>query len=316
MRAGRSSRGRGAAPAALGLLTGLLLLLLAGCGNEDRSRERGDDTPAHGEAPESAESAAGALPPLQDQAGRTVRLERPPRRIVSLVPAATEILLELGVGDRLAGRTDFDDDPRVAELPSVGGGIDPSIERLVGLEADLVIRFEGQQDRATPPALDRAGIPHLAVRPDRIADVLEMVSLLGRATGRAPEAARLAGRIEDDLDAVRTRVAGAPRPSVAFLLGGDPPWVVAEGTFLHELLEIAGGGNALAGAGTLYAPVSVEEIVEREVDLVLTVDGARVPPSLSDLTLRRVPDDVQSPGIHLARSARRISEALHPELWR
>lgn len=314
MRAGRSSPGRGAAPAALRLLPGLLALLFtAGCGGEDRPSEPGGDAGAREAAPDSA---AEALPPLQDQAGRTVRLERPPRRIVSLVPAATEILLELGAGDRLAGRTDFDDDPRVADLPSVGGGIDPSIERLVGLEADLVIRFEGEQDRATPPALDRAGIPHLAVRPDRIDDVLEMIGLLGRATDRAPEAARLVERIEDELDAVRARVAGAPRPSVAFLLGGDPPWVVAEGTFLHELLEIAGGDNALAGAGVLYAPVSVEEIVEREVDLVLTVEGARIPPSLSSLALRRVPDQVQSPGIHLARSARRISEALHPELWR
>ncbi|MFW6175667.1 MAG: hypothetical protein ACOC7L_02465, partial [Acidobacteriota bacterium] len=82
-----------------------------------------------------------------------------------------------------------------------------------------------------------------------------------------------------------------------------------------ELLVVAGGENALGDAGTLYAPVSVEEIIAREVDLVLVLESGSLPAPLNSLPVRRLPDGVQSPGVRLGRSARQISRALHPELW-
>lgn len=252
---------------------------------------------------------------VRDQAGNLLEMEAPPRRIVSLVPAATASLLALGAGDLLVARTEYDAEPELADLPSVGQGLHPSIERLVSLSPGLVIRFEGEQDRVTPQALDRAGIPHLGVRPDRIDDVLEMIRLLGRVTQRGVQADSIVTAIRTELERVRERVRDVRRPRVAFLLGGDPPWTVAGGTFLHELLEIAGGRNALADAGTLYAPVSVEAIVTRDLGAILTLESTRIPSALDHLPLIRVPDAVQSPGPGLARSARDISRALHPEVW-
>lgn len=272
-----------------------------------------------GNGPESEasefEGRAGDGFSVRDQAGNLLEMEAPPRRIVSLVPAATASLLALGAGDLLVARTEYDAEPELADLPSVGQGLHPSIEGLVSLSPELVIRFEGEQDRVTPLALDRAGIPHLGVRPDRIDDVLEMIRLLGRVTQRSAQGDSIVTAIRTELERVRERVRDVRRPRVAFLLGGDPPWAVAGGTFLHELLEIAGGRNALADAGTLYAPVSVEAIVTRDVGAILTLNSAPIPPALDHLPLIRVSDAVQSPGPGLARSARDISRALHPEVW-
>jgi len=292
----------------------LILLALVSC--------RGDQAPPHAEvaqerdpAPKTAE--VGRLITVQDQAGRRVELPGKPARVVSLVPAATGILLALGYGEQLVGRTDYDDVERLGHLPSVGGGLHPSLERLLDLEPDLVIRFEGPQDRATPEAMDRAGVPHLAVRPDRIADIREMIRLLGAVTGEMERSDALWTRIERDLARIAERVGDAPPPRVAFLLGGTPPWVAGPGTFLHEILEVAGGKNVMEESdAVLYAPVSIEELVARDVDLLLLLEGTRVPTALQNLPTARVPTHVQSPGVDLANSAREISRVLHPERWR
>lgn len=287
------------------LLSLLLLPLASAC--SDAGAPGTEEAPSTDPAPQVV---------VEDQAGRTVHLQRPPTRVISLVPAATGIMLALEEADRLVARTDYDDQPELESLPSVGGGLHPSLEGLISLEPDLVIRFEGDQDRATPETLDRVGIVHLAVRPDRIDDIRDMVRLLASAVDRSDAGRALVQRLDRELDDVRDRIRDQPRPEVVFLLGGDPPWVVGPETFLHELLEIAGGENAMADLGRpLYAPVSIEEIVQREVDVILVMASARVPTALQNLPIVRVPDAVQSPGVGLGESAREISRLLHPDRW-
>jgi iron complex transport system substrate-binding protein len=248
-----------------------------------------------------------------DDAGRRWAFAAPPERIVSLVPAATGILLALGEGDRIVGRTEYDLEPELAGLPSVGGGLEPSIERLLALAPDLVIRYEGPSDRTTAAHLDRAGIPHLAVRPDTIGDIFRILRNLGAVVGRGAEAEALVAEIEGELAAVSAAVEGARRPRVVILLGGDPPWVSARATFLHELVERAGATNVFGSEGPLFAPVSVEEILARTPERVVTTPEARIPPGLRSLPVIRAPATVVSPGAGVGRSAREIARLLHPE---
>ncbi|MBW3535716.1 MAG: helical backbone metal receptor [Gemmatimonadetes bacterium] len=251
-----------------------------------------------------------------DAAGRLHAPEEPPGRIVSLVPSATETLRALGAGDRLVGRTRFDTADAIGHLPSVGRGLEPDMESLLALEPDMVIRFAGPSDPDTPERLDRAAIPHFAVRPDGVDDVREMIRELGALVGREAEAASLVADMDRGIAAVRSRVAGRDPVRVAYILGGSPPWVAGSGTFIHELLEAAGGINVFEDLGDLYAPVSVEALLARDVDLFVIAPGAELDRRVRDRApAREAPGGLEAPGPELAAAAAALARLLHPGAW-
>jgi len=296
------------------LLLGFVLFT-AGCGVGDRDSGIGTDGQDHpSPSPEGTSetaSAPGEEVRVTDDAGQILTLSAPPGRIVSLVPSATEILVALGQTDALVARTDFDRIPALQHLPSVGGGLGASMEPILAARPDLVVLFHGPSDAATPARLDAFGIPYLAIRPDGISDVFRIVDLLGRVASVSAAADSLRHRLAGELEDIRAAAAGLPPPTVAILLGGDPPLVAGSGTFLHELVEVAGGRNALEDRGDLYSPTSVEEILRRMPDLLLLSEGAIPPNALGQLPVRRVPAEVQVPGIGLGASARLIFSLLH-----
>jgi len=271
------------------------------------------------DAPAARETAPppDAAVVVVDAAGRSLRFDRPPTRVVSLVPSVTRALVALGAGAALVGRTDYDTLAAVSTLPSVGGGLPPDLERLLTLQPDLVIRFGGEQDVVTPAALDERGIAHLAVRPDRIEDVRAIVLQLGDVMGSRPRADSLVADLDRALAEVRARVTGLERPRVAYLLGGTPPWVAGPGTYVSDLLEVAAADNAFADLGELYAPVSLEDLIAREVDAFVVARGTQVSPRLAQRArVIEVSGDIEQPGISLGRSAAELARALHPAAFR
>jgi ABC-type Fe3+-hydroxamate transport system substrate-binding protein len=265
--------------------------------------------------PERADPADSAVV-VVDAAGRSVRFEEPPRRIVSLIPAVTAMLLALDARAELVGRTDFDTLPAVRDLPSVGNGLLPDLERLLTLRPDLVIRFHGMQDPVTGPGLDARGIPHLGVRPDRIADVREILLLVGRVTRREARARELAAQLDREVADVRARVSGRAPVRAAYVLGGDPPYVAGPGPFLAELLDIAGAENVFADLDQLYAPVSVEEVLVRAPDVLVVGRGTAVSERLrARARVLELSPDVESPSLRIGQSARELAAGLHPEAF-
>src|SRR5207245_10072635 len=127
-----------------------------------------------------------------------------PRRIVSLVPATTEMLFAMGAGDRLAGVSNYDRfPPEVARLPRVGGLLDPNVERLLALKPDLVIVYGTQSDLKRQ--LESAGIPMFAYVHRGLPDITDTIRALGARIGFAAPASALADRIERELAAIRAR---------------------------------------------------------------------------------------------------------------
>lgn len=254
---------------------------------------------------------------ITDASGRAVRFDHPPARVISLVPTVTQMLVEIGAGDVLVGRTDYDDLAVVRSLPSVGGGLQPDLERLLRLRPELVIRFEGAQDPVTGVALDDRSILHLAVRPDRIEDVRMIVRQMGQIMGRREAADTLVANLDQQLEDVRSLVAGAKRPRVAYVLGGTPPWVAGPGTFIADLIDAAGGENVFADLDRLYGPVSLEELVTRDVTLFIVGRGTVVNPRLRDRApVVEVSQEVESPGTGLGRAAFELAHLLHPDVFR
>lgn len=258
----------------------------------------------------------GETTTVVDPGGDSVEVPLRPARVLSLVPTVTETLLDLGAGDRLVGRTDYDSAAALTDLPSVGGGLRPSREIILSLRPDLVIHFAAASDVETPAFLDREGIPHFAVRLEGVEDVRRTVHQLGIITGRRPEADSLLDRMDRSLREVRERVAGRPPVRAAFLLGGSPPFVAGPGSFPGELIRLAGGVNVFDDLGARYAGVSPETLAARDIDMFLASPSTELDPRLTARApVRRVSPAVELPGPRMGEAARSVARALHPEVW-
>lgn len=201
--------------------------------------------------------------------------QRPAARIVSLVPALTEMLFAIGAGSQVVAVSSFDQfPPEVTRLPRVGALLDPDTERILSLRPDLVVIYGSQVDLQTQFA--RAGIRTFVYRHGGISTILETMTELGGATGRAAEAARLRRELAARLDAVRARVKGRPRPRVMLVFERQPRtlreiYVSGGRGFLHEMLEIAGGQNAFADAARESVQPSTETVLARAPEVILEV---------------------------------------------
>jgi iron complex transport system substrate-binding protein len=265
---------------------------------------------------------------IRDDAGRVLELPRPAGRILSLVPAATETLLALGAADLLVARTDYDGDPRIAHLPSVGGGLDPSLEQLVSLRPEVVIAWAEAGTLRLAPRLEALGIPVLALSTQDTTDVFRNFERLGALAGRAALADALAATVRSQLEAVRRSVEGLPRPTVFHVVSSDPPMTAGAETFLGQLLRVAGAEPAFPEYDTGWPQLSMEAIHARNPDVVLLRTGyageessqrlRRQPgwrelPAVRDGRIATVhADSVSRPGPGLGRAAEMLRDALAP----
>ena len=202
-----------------------------------------------------------------------VRAQQAPRRVVSLVPSATEALFAMGAGARIVGVGSFDTfPPDVERLPRVGALLDPDVERILALKPDLMICYASQIDLHTQ--LRRAGIPLFLYKHGSLADVVTTIRQLGEAIAAPRDAETLASRIEHDLDGVRARVAGRVRPRVMLVIGRESQSLrtinVSGGYgFLHDLVELAGGTNVFADVKRESVSISSETVLVRAPDVII-----------------------------------------------
>lgn len=196
-----------------------------------------------------------------------------PARIISVIPAVTEMLFALGAGDRVVGVGSFDRyPPGVEKLPRVGALLDPDLERILSLKPDLVAVYGSQVDLRRQ--LERANIPVFDYRHAGLADVTTTIQALGERIGNGGEARALTGRIEAQLAAVRRRVDGLPRPRVLVVFGRERlalRAIYASGGrgFVHDMVAVAGGDNVFADVTREAVQATTELILARRPDLIL-----------------------------------------------
>src|SRR5690606_32823541 len=147
----------------------------------------------------------------------------------------------------LVGRTDYDD-AALAYLPSVGGGLTPSLELLASLRPALVIAWEEAGAARLRPRLEALGIAVFAVTTSDTAGIYANIERFGRLTGRTEAAQRLAAEMRRELMAVSASAAGREHPGVLYMIGLDPPMIAGPNLFIGEILEVAGGRNVFADA--------------------------------------------------------------------
>lgn len=205
-----------------------------------------------------------------------------PQRIVSLVPATTEMLFAIGAGDRVVGIGTYDRfPPEAASRPRVGALLDPDTERILGLQPDLVVLYHTQMELREQ--LERANVPYYSYSHQTLSDVMETIRALGARVGDIDEAERLASEMEREIDAVRRSSEGRPRPSVLLVFGREPGSlrnIHASGGygFLADLVTIAGGNNVLADAARESVQVGTEMLLQLGPEVIIELEyGAAGP---------------------------------------
>ncbi len=259
-----------------------------------------------------------------DDFGDLVRVGAPPTRIVSLNPATTEILFTLGAGSRLIGRTKYDLWPDSAKLiPSLGDGIRPNVEAVLASHPDLVILYASQDNRPAASRLRAAGVNTLSIKIDHISDFRRTVQLLGAILRDSIRAKAVVDSVYRTLDSVRSATARLPRPSVFWHIWDAPIITIGAGSFMNELVDIAGGKNVYADIRGPSAEISLEDIARRNPDFILAgpVGKAQITSDSRWRIVRAARDDkifvvdtllVARPSVRLGEAAVSLANLLHP----
>jgi iron complex transport system substrate-binding protein len=205
-----------------------------------------------------AEDKTQAAIEITDQLGRTVTLEQPAQRILSLAPNNTEILFALD--EEVVGVTEYCDYPPEAQTKTIIGGFsNPNIEEIVALEPDLILVTTMHEDIL--PQMEGMGLTVMALAPQVFEDVYEGIEIVGRATGKETEAAALRADMEGRVKAITDLTDAIPedeRPGVFYLTWHDPLMTSGGDTLINELIEMAGGTN-------IFEEVPGSEIIDLEV---------------------------------------------------
>ena len=273
--------------------------------------------------PGAAARASGA-DELRDDYGHTVRLAATPRRIVSLNPATTELLFALGAGDRVVGRTQYDLWPDSAQLvPSVGAGMQPNLEAVLGRQPDLVVMYASGSDRGAADRLTAAGVATAAFRMDRIADFARVTILLGRLVGDTIRARAVVDSVTGTLDRVRHATQSLPRPSVFLHAWEKPLMTLGGGSFVSELVTVAGGRNIYDSLPAPSPVVTLEDVLHRNPDIILVSPIERasmlqsdrwraLPAVRSGRVLAYDTNLVARPSVKLGEAAVSLARLFHP----
>lgn len=191
------------------------------------------------------------------------------RRVVTLAPSLSEIVLALDAGDRLAGVTRFDDDPRTAKLPRIGGYNDPQPEAVLAVKPDLVLAEPAPANRGPVETLARLGVAVDAFPLATVDDIENAVMGIAQLLGKQPQGAALRGRMEEARREARLRMRGRQRVRALLVFGLDPLVVAGRRSFAGELLEDAGGANAAGDGDAPFFRMSAEAAVRAAPEVVV-----------------------------------------------
>jgi len=256
-------------------------------------------------------------------------------RIISIVPAVTEMLFAIGAGPEVVAVSSYDRYPEaVGALPRVGALLDPDVERILSLAPDLVVVYGSQSHLIAQ--LEGARIPVFSYRHGGLADVTATMRALGRRTDHAREADAAADAVERRLEAIRDRVRERPRPRTLLVFGRGPLTlrnVYAAGGvgFLHDLLTLAGGEDVFGDVPRESVQTTTETLLARAPEVILEI-RAEAPadvererrvwaalPSVPAVRANRIQfltgSEMVVPGPRVVEAAERLARALHPEAF-
>lgn len=259
---------------------------------------------------------------VRDDAGETVRLAAPARRVVSLAPHLAELVYAVGGGGQLVGVSRHTDYPaEAAAKPSVGDAHAVDRERLLSLKPDLVLVWRGGMSPDRVAELKHLGIPVYQNDIRRLADVPSSLERIGRLLGRAEGGKLLAARWRAELAGLERKPrSGVPVPAF-YQIWHEPLYTIGEGHWLNEFLSVCGARNVFAGLKALAPPVSREAVLVSGAELVVLSNASaeslggwkrfpEFPPQKHQRYCVVEPSLSERPGPRLVRGVRQLCDCL------
>ena len=268
---------------------------------------------------------------IRDDLNRSIQFMKAPTRVVSLAPSITEMLFALGLDREIIAVTQFCDYPPPALLKQKVGYSNPSIEAIVALNPDLIIAPREFLRADLLGKIEQLQIPLVVLSANSVTDITTHLTKLGAIFGRAAQAGAAITQLQQRIDSIRRVTAGHPGVRVLYVLNSHPLITVGPGSFIHELIGLAGGVNIAGNAATPYPRLNMEVVLRENPDVLVFPVGKveSVPlseqqvwqqwPALSAVKhgqLRHVPSDLLNrPGPRIGDGLEALARAIHPEAF-
>lgn len=262
--------------------------------------------------------------PEGDDFGDPIIVKAKPKRVVSLNPATTDLIFALGAGDRLVGRTHWDSYPAEAlKVPDLGSGIRPNVEAVIGARPDLVILYASNDNRTAASELRAAGVNTLSLKIDHIEQFFGATRAIARLLGDSARGAAVTDSVRKTLQRVREMTAPLARPTVFWHIWDSPLITIGRGSYMSELVDIAGGRNIYDVIAESSPRVSMEDVLQRDPDYIIAgpEGSARLRDDPHWAAARAVKSGhvlvvdtavVGRPSVRLGEAALSIARLLHP----
>lgn len=274
--------------------------------------------------------ASGAT--VTDEVGRKVEVQPKPARIISMAPNITEILFALGLADRIVGVSSYCNyPPEALKKEPIGGYINPSLEKVVSLRPDLVIGTADGELRPFVNKMASMGISVYITNPGTVDEVIRTIRHVGELTSSLSEALKLGRFMRQRIQGVEERVKGRPRPRVLHLLSFEPLMSSGKGSFVHDLIELAGGENIVKGLKARHPRISMEEVIAKDPQVILLSGMVLKDPGgeqkhwwdrwkeISAVKSGRIhvihPDIIHRPSPRIVDGLEAVAKAIHPEAY-
>ncbi len=266
---------------------------------------------------------------VEDDFDNKVTINSKPWKIISLAPSHTEILYKLGLGSKIVGVDSYSDYPEDAKnKEKVGDALSLNVERIIELSPDLVIQY-GEGDEDVNKTIREAGIALLSYEPESIDQVIELIKQLGEITDTKKNAKMETIIMESKRDYILDTLKDAEKVKVFYEVWNEPLMTCGPGTFLNELITLAGGENIAKDAQEGYPIFDLEQLLEKNPDVYLsaadsedkTVESIKnregyeaINAVINDRVYLLEPNIISRPGPRIVDGLEIIAKALHPDL--
>ena len=197
-------------------------------------------------------------------------------RIISMAPSLTEILFALGLDEEIVGVTLFSDyPPAAAEKRKIGSFWQPNIEAVIAARPDLIMTLGFGQHKNLAERLKRIGYNTMAVNIETVSDLFTVIEMIGTAVNKERQANELGSGIKDKLNALSSLVDTLPKVKVLWVVQREPLRVAGRDTFVNEMIELAGGENAIGRTVHKYPPIGAEQVIACGADVIIEPEMGR-----------------------------------------